>query len=251
VLVEPLSLLGVTRLVNKFLARPLKKGAVNLPYIHQWIELWLVESGNCQGGHRIFGILQPLLLWCLPVSVRWCLCSGIEQKYPQLFTVASHTRLRPLYPRTQGQPIRPPIPCQTDGLLAKCNNWGYVLTICWFLLSLFSCIARLDGIVLRSYSGWGWKLKCPRLLHPGPDSSSYPESELSYPCALFVSNMLCIYFVCTACVFVYFMCFMYCIKAVSKQPYPVFASDRLKNCMKWNCWFLWNMWLFVQGVFEK
>ena len=30
---------------------------------HQWSQLALVVSGNCFGGHDIFGILRPQLLW--------------------------------------------------------------------------------------------------------------------------------------------------------------------------------------------
>jgi len=44
--------LGSPDTSTSFFARPLKKGAVDLPYTpDQWSQLPLVVSGNCFGGH--------------------------------------------------------------------------------------------------------------------------------------------------------------------------------------------------------
>jgi len=65
--------MGPPDISTSFFPRPLKKGAVDMQ---------LVESGNCFGGHGNFSISQPSLPQNLPV---WhCLCSGLKQKWQQL-----------------------------------------------------------------------------------------------------------------------------------------------------------------------
>ena len=54
--------LGSPDTSTSFFVRPLKKGQWTC-HTHQWSQLPMFESGNCIGGHDIFGILQPQLLW--------------------------------------------------------------------------------------------------------------------------------------------------------------------------------------------
>ena len=113
-LVEPLALPGVARHINK--QDHSKKGQWTC-HTHQWSQLPLVVSGNCFGGHDIFGILRPQLLWPQNQPVWQSLYSGPEQKCPQL--------LRPtpgsgLCTRAQRQAIQPPsIVSQADRLQGR------------------------------------------------------------------------------------------------------------------------------------
>jgi len=70
--------LGSPDISTSFFARPLKKGQWTCN-THQWSQLPLVGSGNCFGGHGIFGILHPQLLQPQNWPVWQCLCSGPEQ----------------------------------------------------------------------------------------------------------------------------------------------------------------------------
>ena len=55
--------LGSPDTSTSFFERPLKKGQWTC-HTHQRSQLPLVESGNCFGGHDIFGILWPQLFFC-------------------------------------------------------------------------------------------------------------------------------------------------------------------------------------------
>jgi len=87
-LVEPLSLLGVTWNVNKFLCKTAQEGGSGLA-IHTsgyWFRLQLVESSNCREGHCISSICrsQHQLLHCLVQQHRLCyVVSDFLQRYPQ------------------------------------------------------------------------------------------------------------------------------------------------------------------------
>ena len=82
-LVEPLALPGVTRRINKPLRKTTQKRGSGLA-LHTNGLIGLVVSGNCFGGHDIFGILRPQLLWPQNQPVWQSLYSGPEQKCPQL-----------------------------------------------------------------------------------------------------------------------------------------------------------------------
>jgi len=65
--------LGLFDTSTSFFARRLKKATLNLQCTPV-VSLPLVESGNCFGGHGIFGILHPQLLLPRNQSVWQCDC---------------------------------------------------------------------------------------------------------------------------------------------------------------------------------
>ena len=83
-LVETLALPGVARHINKFLRKTTQKWGSGLAIHTSGLNCHWLLSGNCFGGHDIFGILRPQLLWPQNRPVWQSLYSGPEQKCPQL-----------------------------------------------------------------------------------------------------------------------------------------------------------------------
>ena len=105
-LVEPLALPPWDRQTHQQVSSQdhSKKGLWTC-HTHQWSQVPLVVSGNCVGGHDIFGILRPQLLWPQDWPVWESLYSGPEQS---VHNCCVPHQAQASVPGAQSQAIRPP-----------------------------------------------------------------------------------------------------------------------------------------------